>query len=108
MWSGDVDLADGELQSSYNAYQHKLQFAAQIGLPPRNSTTDEMEDLQKVLSLLEESSEVISTGMHFIFMYTVCRRIFVNRTPLGFLCVTLPFHSSSQILSRICGVASLW
>ena len=62
-WSRDVDLADGKLQKSYNAYQQKLQFAAQIGLPPRNRRSDELEDLQEVLTLLEQSSEIISTGM---------------------------------------------
>ena len=61
VWSGDVDLADGELQRSYDAYQEQLQFCAQIGLPPRDGRRDIIQDLQKALAMLTHDLEVIST-----------------------------------------------
>lgn len=62
VWSGDVDLADGELQKSYTAYRERLTFVEKIGLPPRNGTKDIISDLQVVKEAISNDLESISTG----------------------------------------------
>ena len=65
VWTGDVDLADGELQKSYEAYLQRLEFVENIGLPPRNHRPELIDDLQAVLTLICKDLEVILDGnMH--------------------------------------------
>ena len=64
-WSGDIDLADGELQRSYDTYKQRLNLAETIGLPPRNSREDTATDLQCVKASISNDLETISVGeMH--------------------------------------------
>lgn len=62
IWSGDVDLADGELQKSYEAYTKRLAFVDMIGLPPRNSREEIIEDLELLITNLKDDLEVITAG----------------------------------------------
>lgn len=62
IWTGDVDLADGELQKSYDAYLQRLEFVGKIGMPPRNRRSELIDDLQTVLTLICKDLETISDG----------------------------------------------
>lgn len=70
-WSGDVDLADGDLQQSYKSYMQQLEFAGIVGLPPRSSRDDVGEDLQAVyVSLTQDLETVYSRKFYRLTSYT--------------------------------------
>lgn len=52
--SGDVDIADSELQRSYDSYVQRLEFANKVWLPPRSSRENMCED-----ALLAQDLEII-------------------------------------------------
>lgn len=52
VWSGDVDLVDGELQKSYDTYIKRLDFSSKIGLPPRHHREAICADLKSILDQL--------------------------------------------------------
>lgn len=62
IWSGDVDLADGKLAITYEAYKKRLDFVGSVGLPPRNSRNEIAYDLKLVESSLKDDLDAISTG----------------------------------------------
>ena len=51
-WSGDVDLNNGELQKSYQAYRSKLDFVSGVGLGSRRGRVAIYEDLREIHSQL--------------------------------------------------------
>lgn len=70
IWNGDVDLADGELQRSYEAYVQRLKFGEKVGLPPRSSREDVSEDLQTVHASLAQDLETVYSGKIFTWVAT--------------------------------------
>ena len=66
IWTGDIDVADGELQKSYDAYLQRLEFVGKIGMPPRNHRPELIDDLRAVLTLICNDLETISNGNNSI------------------------------------------
>lgn len=62
LWSGDVDLADGELQKSYEAYRKRLNFIGTVGLPPKNSRGEIADTLQLIKANLNDDLDSVATG----------------------------------------------
>lgn len=62
IWSGDVDLADGEVQKDYEAYVERLAFVETVGLPPRSSRQEIADDLQFLKTNLEDDLEAVTKG----------------------------------------------
>ena len=62
IWTGGVNVADGELQKSNDAYLQQLEFVGKIGMPPRNHRPELIDDLRAVLTLICNDLETISDG----------------------------------------------
>ena len=63
VWSGDVDLADGKLQSLYDEYIERRKFVERLGLDGRQGRWDINIDLATLKSQLKDDMEFITSGM---------------------------------------------
>ena len=61
-WSGDVDLNDGTLQRSYEAYQQSLELIKQLGMGVQAHRDVVAEDLLCLSSTLKEELDFVISG----------------------------------------------
>ena len=58
-WEGDVDLDDGLLQESYDAYIQRLNFLEEIGVGSRSDPASLDKDLKECLQILRADKEFL-------------------------------------------------
>lgn len=67
-WSGDVDLNDGTLQHSYEAYQQHLELIEQLGVGERAHLEAVAEDLLRLSSTLKEELDFVIVGKCILYV----------------------------------------
>ena len=61
-WSGDVDLADGAINQTHDAYLKRLKSTKNIGLGPRNGHLQIQQDLIQLELDLTDDISFLSSG----------------------------------------------
>lgn len=59
VWSGDVDLNDGNLQKLYSSLQERMKFISSIGLDDRAEVDKVLADLNAVLDFTKTDTEFL-------------------------------------------------
>lgn len=62
VWSGDIDLNDGQLDQLYRIYSERLKFVKGIGLNDRKEGPTITADLEQVLEFIKEDYRFITKG----------------------------------------------
>ena len=63
VWSGDVDLNDGELQKAYQQYRKQLEFISGIGLNTRQTKELIVQDLKVLCDWLVSDKDFAIKGV---------------------------------------------
>ena len=67
-WSGDVDLNDGTLQRSYEAYQQRLELIERLGVGERAHREAVAEDLHHLSDTSKEELDFVIAGNNLCYL----------------------------------------
>ncbi len=71
VWSGDVDLNDGSLESQYSSYCERLSFVEGLGLRDRSTKPCIMSDMVKIRDEFQNDIKFVTEG-YYTCNYSGC------------------------------------
>ncbi len=77
MWSGDVDLNDGQLERKFKEMHDRLLFVKYLGLSSRSRSVILTKDLEVILEYSKEDSKFILHGRNL--KNTKTKTLFLNK-----------------------------
>lgn len=110
VWSGDVDLNDGELQKAYQHYRAQLELISGIGLKGRQAKDSVLEDLQTLYDWLVSDRDYAIKGVLLLVIKYVCLVpiLLVKMENLShFIVVTVPEYKINIWIESVTLVANL-